>query len=307
MLFQTVCLLSLNKNSMCNHIALQAVEPDKSSDGYLDNLHTERASRRTFFYKKKGSMTVEAALVFPIFIFAMTALLYLFFLAQLRVEVGRALTDTAKELSWAAFYAEDTGSLAPSALAYLYTGVDLDDYLEGRAALNIVDGGSDGISLIGTNYDDDTCVLTLVASYSVVMPPWLGWFNDVDVVQTRAVRGWSGFTGRDSYSSVTDSDIVYVTNYGTVYHQDLSCRYLNLSIETTTLSEVSSLRNDDGSKYYPCEVCWEGGSETVYITDSGTRYHQSLSCSSLVRGINTMLLTEAVAAGYGACSVCGGG
>ena len=44
-------------------------------------------------------MTVEAALVFPLFLFGLTALLYLLVLLRVETEVGRALTDAGRELA----------------------------------------------------------------------------------------------------------------------------------------------------------------------------------------------------------------
>lgn len=75
--------------------------------------------------------------------------------------------------------------------------------------------------------------------------------------------------------------MVYVTDYGTVYHRELSCRYLKLSIRQSGLSEVADLRNESGGKYYPCEKCWKEGADPVFLTDDGTRYHQSLNCSAM--------------------------
>ena len=64
------------------------------------------------------------------------------------------------------------------------------------------------------------------------------------------------------------------------------------------------VRNGDGAKYYPCERCWKEGSEIVFLTEEGNRYHQTLNCSSLVRGIHAVRLWET--GGLPPCSVCGG-
>ena len=90
-----------------------------NSDNSLSHPGAEKTSRCASF-RKRGSLTVEAALVFPLFLFALTAFLSLFFLVQVRVEIGRALTDTGRELAQMAYFSEDAGSLAPSAMAMLY-------------------------------------------------------------------------------------------------------------------------------------------------------------------------------------------
>ena len=276
--------------------ALQAVAGsqtailNKKTDNSLSRPCGEKTSRCASF-EKKGSLTVEAALVFPLFLFVLTAFLYLFFLVELRAEVGRALTDTGRGLSQTAYFSENAGSLAPSALAMLYGQRE-------------VKGGADGISFLGTVWNEETSVLTLRASFQVTLPPGLAWFHPIRVTQERTVRGFTGFSGREGAEETEGSEIVYVTDHGTVYHRDLSCRYLKLSVQQAELDQVDSMRNEDGGKYYPCERCWKEGASVVFLTESGDRYHQSLNCSSLVRGIHVVRIWET--GGRPPCSVCGG-
>ena len=88
-----------------------------------------------------------------------------------------------------------------------------------------------------------------------------------------------------------------------VYHKDYHCSHLDLSIRMTHLELVEGLRNENGGKYYPCEHCVKGNGGNIYITNSGDRYHSSLSCSGLKRTIYAIPISEA--AGKGACSRCG--
>ena len=299
MFFRTgVCLIKF--------IALQAAGSLaallKKSDNSLSRPCGEKTSRCASF-KKRGSMTVEAALVFPLFVFALTAFLYLFFLVQLRTEIGRALTDAGRELAQIAYFSEDAGNLAPSALATVYGRREVDASLENLAAAKIIKGGVGGVSFLGTVWEEETSMLTLPATYQVVLPPGLSWFHPIRVTQMRTIRGWTGFQGRSGTKETTGEEIVYVTDYGTVYHRELGCRHLKLSVRQEILAEVPELRNTDGAKYYPCERCWEGETELVFLTESGNRYHQSLNCSSLVRGIRTLRISET--GGLPPCSVCG--
>ena len=88
-----------------------------------------------------------------------------------------------------------------------------------------------------------------------------------------------------------------------VYHRDYHCTHLELSIHMVLQSEIESLRNEGGGKYHPCQHCIKGAGGGVYITDTGDRYHSSLSCSGLKRTIYAVPLSEV--AGKGACSRCG--
>ncbi len=286
--------------------ALQAVNGGrtadlKDSDQSVSCPDSGRTSR--WIPGKKGSMTVEAALVFPFFLLVVTAFLYLLVMVQLKTEIGRSLTDTGKQLAELAVYSDTTGSIGSSAAVILYEKQELKEYLEGRAATAVLRDGTDGISTLGSSWDRDKSLITLQASGQALFPPGLTWFHPVAIRQKRVVRGWTGFGGREDSGNSEKADLVYVTDYGTVYHRDLGCRYLKLSIHQKELSRVDSLRNHSGGKYYPCEKCWKEGADRVFLTDDGTRYHQSLNCSALIRGIHTVPLSETV---LPPCSVCGG-
>lgn len=173
MFFRTgVCLIKFK--------ALQAAADGRAviftinSDNSLSHPCAEKTSRCASF-RKRGSLTVEAALVFPLFLFALTAFLSLFFLVQVRVEIGRALTDTGRELAQMAYFSEDAGSLAPSAMAMLYGQREVEAYLEDRVAAEIIKDGADGLSFLGTVWNEEDSVLTLRASFQAVLPPWILW------------------------------------------------------------------------------------------------------------------------------------
>ncbi len=247
---------------------------------------------------------MEAALVFPLFLFAVTALLYLFLLVQLKTEVGRALTDGGKELAGREEILNLEDGSAASGISMAYAKHCLDTYLKERSAGRIVKGGFRKISLTGCRLEAEDSLLVLQADYEVVLPPGLSWFRPLRISQSRTLRCWVGFEGRLGMGTGEEEDVVYVTDYGRVYHRSLECRHLKLSIRRVGLEEADSLRNGSGGKYKPCERCYKQGSGFVYITEEGDRYHERLNCSGLSRKIHTMLLSQA--GGRPPCSVCGG-
>ena len=115
------------------------------------------------------------------------------------------------------------------------------------------------------------------------------------------IKAWVGYEkpGFDK----DDEETVYVTETGMVYHKDYHCTYLELSIHMIPSEGIENLRNESGGKYYPCEYCMRNGGSGVYITDTGNRYHSSLSCSGLKRTVYAVPLSEVI--GKGACSRCG--
>jgi micrococcal nuclease len=102
-------------------------------------------------------------------------------------------------------------------------------------------------------------------------------------------------------SPVTDPDKVYVTRTGSKYHRG-GCRYL-------AKSAIEIARDEAVAKGYgPCSVCIEAvkpktDAAQYYITKTGEKYHRG-GCRYLARSAIPISLDDALARGYGACSVC---
>ncbi len=120
------------------------------------------------------------------------------------------------------------------------------------------------------------------------------------------VHIWCGYLGSGfGFDSNTDSEMVYVTDYESVYHTDPSCSHLDLHIFTKSLSEARKSRNIDGARYHPCEKCIRkaGANPQVYLSERGTAYHNNLECSGLKR--NVRLVEKSEVSGLRLCSRCG--
>ena len=94
-----------------------------------------------------------------------------------------------------------------------------------------------------------------------------------------------------------------VTENGEVYHTFSDCTHIDLSISAVGISAVGNLRNENGGRYSACEKCPdENGTDTVYITQYGDRYHSSLSCSGLKRSVRLVEISKAE--GLSECERC---
>lgn len=293
------------EESLKKRKALQAVANDCSGSSTDSKYQVHNPSCKRISWctpgRSQGSMTVEAALVFPIFLFGLTALLYIFVLLRIQTEIGRALTNVGREL---AQDAGELGGLESSLLSGVRGGQKVRAYISDRSGTEIIKGGVKGISFVGSMWDGEDSMLTLRASYQVTLPPGISWFHPLRITQTKKIRGWTGFGKKQNLLKDQGEEVVYVTDHGSVYHRKLNCRHLKLSVQQTNIAQVDGLRNGNGGKYMPCERCWKDGSQIAYITGEGNRYHETLNCPGLIRRIRTVLLSET--GGLPPCSICGG-
>ncbi|QHQ60244.1 hypothetical protein Ana3638_05170 [Anaerocolumna sedimenticola] len=145
--------------------------------------------------------------------------------------------------------------------------------------------------------EDDT--IDIILSYNIKLPLLFISIKDIPVIQRVRMRGWNGHEVAVKNTPPADSDkgnekMVYITETGTVYHLFKDCTYLDLSIHEVDFEQIDILRNNSGGKYKKCSIC--GGKSigvtSVYITDSGDRYHNDLNCSGLKRTIITIPISE---------------
>lgn len=124
---------------------------------------------------------------------------------------------------------------------------------------------------------------------------------------TVKVHTWTGTQYEEtlSDSQQTEEHMVFVTENGSVCHSSATCSYLNLSVSQIKGSAVETSRNEYGERYSACELCCknQAPSSSVYVTQSGNRYHNLGSCSGLKRSVR--LVKESDVAGMRHCSRCG--
>ncbi|MBO7353552.1 MAG: hypothetical protein J6U61_04750 [Lachnospiraceae bacterium] len=272
----------------------------------------------------EASLTVEAALAFPVFIFAVMALCCLFLYMEAETVIGEAMLETARGLSvYGDIVAGAEEKLGEEGVLAETAG----DILEGAAVAEIlhrhlkahpvaagtIAGGLSGISLEGSDYCTDDGCIRLICSYEF-RPPTAAFA--LPGIRGRQELRYRYFTGTAADSLLDESEpgsepeaeeqTVYKTETGTVYHVRLTCPALKLNIMMTTAAEVSGKRNEYGAKYYACEKCASGTApETIYITTDGDRYHYRIDCSGLKRTIAEIKLSEAEADGLRPCKRCG--
>lgn len=259
---------------------------------------------------KKASMTIEACLVLPLFLFAFLNIISIIELYRLQGNMSLAMHDTVKQMAvygyeYQALGGDDVGAVESLGMTYLYAAGRVKaklgaDYLDNSPLA----GGTAGISWLRSSVMQEDDCIDLVAEYLIKAPVADVGFGKQAFYNRMRTRAWTGYdNAKNSASSTNEEEIVYITPEGTVYHRSRGCSYLKLSITSVDKSFLDTQRNQNGGKYYACSECGASCGNTVYITQYGDKYHATLSCNRLKRTILAVPISET--GGRGACSKCG--
>lgn len=271
------------------YILIKKLRNRKENDSLLA-IH-----ERTSPFASKGSITLEAAMAVPIFFFAMLCLVYLLEAMCVQTTVRNAIYSVGKEIAQQAYTSPMISTYGIEQHVIKNIGAE-------KLEKSIVSGGAKGIDCSHSVSNWNTAVIDLSVQYQLDIPILMFRIPAISREETLRVKGWTGYA--KSAEDAETQEVVYVTDYGLVYHKNMNCTYLELSIRAVSASDIENLRNESGAKYYTCESCG-GGVVTagrVFITDYGNRYHTSLDCSKVKRNIYAVPLDEVY--GLGGCSKC---
>lgn len=256
--------------------------------------------------RQKGSLTVECALILPLFFLAVVVLTGMLDLYRLQIRIQTALSEGARELAMYAYCREGEDSspvgLVEDAVCGVYGMKKVRDSLEGERLSQIL-GGINGIVFTGSGYQNDT--VTLKASFYYASPVAFFRLFPVRISLDSQARAWTGYKGV-TFGSQESEELVYVTEWESVYHTSAACTHISLDIQKVSLAGVENSKNEYGEHYHPCEKCVgdSGGSRQVYITRTGDCYHNSLDCPGLTRTV--MAVKKSQASALRECSRCRG-
>ena len=268
----------------------------------------------------KASMTVEAAVVLPLFLFFFLNLLEILEVYRLQSTLLAAFRETGRELSIYAYaYREAAGEqeeteaaklkafLGDVAFSYLYVRERVESFAgEEYLDASPIKGGKAGIIYAESSVFRQRDIIELAAVYQV--EPFIGivGFQPAWFYSRYYGRAWTGYdvTPKES-GKESEEEYVYITENAEVYHLSRECSHIRLSISECEAWELENLRNDYGDRYTPCELCVRFPSEKYYVGRNGGRYHQDLNCSGLKRTIIVILRSEAEKK-YRLCTRCGG-
>lgn len=272
--------------------------------------------------KNVGSVTVEACLVVPLFLFFMLAMADMFMLFMAEAHIHQSLAEAAGYTAQYAYLEnrlrmhkgnqttdknqteqekpdlkeasqKEKGSLSDlihSAILikkfHEYLGDDF--YVE-----KMIAGGRDGIAVSIKMDTDNSKIFLAEAHYRGIFDvPLLGSMS-ISLSNQMKQKAFLGYSKEDQEMD----SYVYVTPEQSVYHMRRSCTHLSLSIYRAASSQKKN--------YVPCSFC---GKEpdvngTIYLTRTTNVYHNSAGCSGLKRSVRRVKMSEV--RGLAPCSRCG--
>ena len=256
--------------------------------------------------KYKCSITVEASLCLPFFLFAVMSLFYIVEYIRLSNLVADSLIRQADNYINLAYPVLEIGSdkldklpdVITEAVGEIYLSSTLTKDINSKInLLKIVNGSfdfTDSKILKNNGYVDITVDYHVQVPFSVIKNKHIKMHNEVFA---------HGFVGYEPEDFEEDNIYVYITTNGTVYHLDSNCTHLKISVVPIGKEGLQSARNSSGGKYHPCERCISSGDCPVYyITNYGNKYHSSSSCSGLKRTVKKVKKSQV--SGRRPCSKC---
>lgn len=282
-----------------------------------------RHLKETDIWYKEASLTVEAALVMPLFLYFMIAFLFFIQIFTVQEKIQSNITKMGLNLSKTAYFYKDFPDIE-EALNFdkamfgnefdiglneitdkIISGYSLGLYAKGYLDKDFISNsciknGFDGIDFFYSSVKNEDNCIDIVLKYKIHIPIKIFIITDLEMLQRVKVRAWTGYEVAAAYQTLekknenSEDTIVYITETGSVYHKTSECSHIKLSV-TEIQGIPSTLRNDSGAKYYKCEACCngkEGEAASYYITSDGTRYHTIRNCSKIKRTVKEIKLSE---------------
>ena len=250
------------------------------SGGIIPDTSKKKSVR--FRLRCRASATVEAALVTPLFVFALTVLISIITITGVQMRVRQAVYESVRSAGSMPYSlgqpAERTNVAFTKAAALGAVKSFFMRNMQGyTTATGIIEGGAGGVALSMDLFNREAASIHVKAVYRAKVPLAF-WSGGITVKQDIEGYAW---LGEEFMDSSDNEKMVYITPHGTVYHEDINCTYLRPAVYAESIANVASVRNSGGERYRECEACtkrtWITPS-AVYITRYGNRYHTNPDC-----------------------------
>lgn len=276
----------------------------------------KRALSSALFQKAYASLTVEAAMVLPLFLFSMVILMMPMKFMDEGRRVQTALEGACEDVSQYAYimdqlkqeeaaeYLQMPGLIGELAGALKKETVIF--YVKRKVESQAGSGRLTDVSFRRSSILADGETIDLVMDYRLKLPfPVLG-LKSVPMTARSSRRAWIGRALKDGEEtgSKEEDELVFVGKSSTRYHISRTCHYLYNNISQVSFEEAEKIHNSFGKKYKPCSRCGDraGKGEAVYIMPGGEHFHSNRDCSSITSYVQAVPLSEV--SHLGPCSYC---
>ena len=243
--------------------------------------------------KVRGGVTLEAALIIPIYIFTVSVIINILILLGVEMRVKEAAFESIRETSGRAYLymSEDSGSLPAGGITLFSIDKNIKQKLAQSGTLSkSIKGGVNGINITSSKILNNNSKIKLNIEYTLNTPFSFFEAANIKVSQNLETYAW---LGEDYMEYREDTKYVYVAKHGTVYHLTPHCSYLHTNIYVSNTGDIMYKRNASGAKYYACKRCGNSGIVgTVFYTQYGNRYHSDRECTEIHHDYKKVPLSE---------------
>lgn len=261
------------------------------------SLNIRSYVRRTFLFSSPdASLTLEAALVLPVYIFFIVSLIYILNILNLQNSLQAAMEEASRNINLYAYIGEKFNDLDTFDKSLIITNEEdfadrsiqavintalikkafITDNVKALADNSYIINGSNGIrfflSSVSTSHFIDFNI-----QYYIKLPFFPENFIKLKINQRCFFRT---FTGEDiSLKSGSFTLYAYIAPTGNVYHTSPYCSYLSKYYSILPSSYFDENTNNLG-EYNPCSHCAKHSSPSpnAFLCAGSKVYHNSIDC-----------------------------
>ena len=273
----------------------------------LSGLHIIRLPHLKYISKEsvfrlllqRGSLSIEAALVLPLFLFFLLTMIASLNLLCFSLTLQQSLFQEGMYLSEKA-YGYNTTSVDSAAEEIRESLVK---NAISRESIPVL-GGALGLDFSESDFSNpEITEITVKYKAKLIFDPFK--LFDREFCQYVTFHNWVGYVSGLNADIGTRNEIyVYITEDSEVYHRDRNCTHIRLKIMEVSSDKIKNIRNEYGEKYTACSHCKAKLKDgKLYVTEDGNCFHNSLECSALTRSVTAIPLSQV--GNRRPCSRCG--
>ena len=219
-----------------DHIEQHIDELRKENDSYVTRLFniicihlSQTRKERASSFTSKGSITLEATLSVSFFFFAILSMIYIFEIMAIQTNIRSALHAVSKEVALESYVNPVIPTTKMERKIAEFVG-------EERLNNSLVVKGCSGLDCSASKKYWNTTIMDLSVRYDMEIPILMFRIPVIKKEEIIRVKGWTGYEVK--LTEEIENTMVYVTEYGIVYHADMECSYLELSLKTVDEADV---------------------------------------------------------------------